>query len=224
MTKIFFQPVLDDLGAEFGPLDNAVEKWAALSTNLLAYLPSIHAALRAHFPPESAPRRIFQEGESTFQSLLANLQSSEETAMGYLNLRFYIYLNGFLSACQESLEKHAYNEGLDPAELVIKSYYKPFFFQRADIPTGEILSMLARDLEQLRGAPHDRKGILLALRIRKGIVSTLVESYCPTHPSLYPWVQQLGSIKIQNSPEVIGDVMTMLENILQEIKRSHTKE
>ncbi len=222
MTKSFFQPNLDALGAEFGPLDNTVEKWATLSPNLLAHLSAIHTTLEAYFPPESAPQRIFIEGESTYQSLLTSLQPSEETAIGYLNLRFYIYLNGFLSACQESLEKHNYNEGLNPAEMVEKSYYRPFFFQRADIPTAEISSMLAHDLEQLRAVPHDRKGILLALRIRKGTVSTLTESYCPTHPSLYPWVQQLDGIKAQNSPEVIGKIKSALELIQQALIKERT--
>jgi len=98
-----------------------------------------------------------------------------------------------------------------------KSYYKPFFFQRADIPTGEILSMMEDDLAQLDTAPHDQKGVLLALRTRKGIVSTLTESYCPTHPRLYPLVQQLNDIKAHNSPEMIGEVISALESILQNI-------
>ena len=215
MPGPFFQPVLDALGAEFGPLDNAVEKWAALSPSLLAHLPTIHAALDAHFPPESAPQRIFREGINSYQALLANLQPDEETATGYLNLRFYIYLNGFLSACQESLEKHAYNDSLDPAALVEKSYYKPFFFQRADISSEEILSMLESDLAQLNAVPRDRRGVLLALRTRKGVVSTLTESYCPTHPGLYPLVQQLNGIQAQNSPQVIEEVITGLGAIQQ---------
>ncbi|MEJ2759009.1 MAG: hypothetical protein P8046_11060, partial [Anaerolineales bacterium] len=161
MTENFFQPVLDALGAEFGPLDNVVEKWAALAPNLLAHLPNIYTTLEAHCPRESAPHHIFREGENTYRSLLAGLEQSDETATGYLNLRFYIYLNGFLSACQESLEKYTYNDSLDPAALVEKSYYKPFFFQRADIPTEEILSMLESDLTQLQSVTQDQKGVLL---------------------------------------------------------------
>jgi len=103
MTQPYFQPVLDALGAEFGPLDNTEEKWTALSPDLLAHFPNINATLDAHFPPESAPHRIFREGASTYQSLLANLRPDEDTATGYLNLRLYIYLNGFLSACQEAM-------------------------------------------------------------------------------------------------------------------------
>lgn len=217
------QPVLDALGAEFGSLDNTAEKWAALAPNLQAHLPTVRAVLEEHFPTASAPLRIFHQGAETYQSLLAEIEQSGQpdaataTAAGYLNLRFYIYLSGFLAACRESLEKCAYNDGLDPAELVEKSYYRPYFFARAVFSTDEMIAMLEDDLAQLHAAPRDKKGILLAVRIRKGIVSTLAESYCPTHPLFYPWVQQLEGIPTQNSTAMIDVIITTLETIRGEI-------
>lgn len=225
MNAPFIKPQLDALGAAFGPLDNAVEKWASLASDLLTHLDSIHSAIDAHFPAESAPQRTFQQGVETYQSLLAAIKQSGQpgevlaTASGFLNLRFYIYLNGFLSACQESLEKYAFNDGLDPSDLVEKSYYRPYFFARAVYSTEEMIAMLEDDLAQLHAAPRDRKGILLALRIRKGAVSTLTESYCPTHPLLYPWVQRLEGVPTKNSPEMIEEILIALKAIQQHIAK-----
>lgn len=229
MDTTYLKPQLAALGVAFGPLDNTVEKWTALAPDLLAHMAPIHAALDTYFPAGSAPQRIFQEGETTYRTLLAEIEKSGQSAevttsaTGFLNLRFYIYLNGFLSACQESLEKVAYNDGLDPAELVEKSYYRPYFFARSVYSTDEMIAMLADDLEQLRTAPQDKKGILLAVRIRKGAISTLTESYCPTHPLLYHWVQRLESIPTQNNIAMVDVICTALENIQREVMYTKTE-
>ena len=185
----FLSVVIDRLGSQFGSLDNQVEKWTDQGQALADFLPLIQDSLEEHFPSESFPIRIFDQASSRYQSLLAGLADTEQPARGYLNLRFYIMLNGFLAACQESLEKAGWNDNLDPSDLVEKSYYTPYFFERVTYTLEEILALLDEDIERLENASRDQKGVLLALRIRKGTALTLTESYCPLHPRLYPWLQ-----------------------------------
>lgn len=205
-----FSGVIDALGEEFGALDNQIEKWRGREEVMAAFFPQIGAALEAHFPPDSAPVTIFSQAATRYQSLLAGLDGD---ANGYLNLRFYIMLNGFLAACQESLEKAALNESLDPAGLVARSYYTPFFFERAALTTAEVRQMLAADLEELAGISRDMRGVLAAERIRKGTVSMLAESYCPNHPKLYPLVAALEKIRARKDPAVIDEVAGALAEI-----------
>lgn len=202
--------VIAALGEEFGALDNQIEKWRGREEALAAYFLQIDAGLKAHFPPDSAPITVFEQAVQRYQSLLNGL---DEDANGYLNLRFYIMLNGFLAACRESLEKSALNESLDPAGLVVNSYYTPFFFERAALSTDEVGQMLAADLEQLAGASRDMRGVLAAERIRKGTASMLAESYCPNHPALYPLVAVLEKIKARKDPAVIDDITGVLNKI-----------
>ncbi len=122
-------------------------------------------------------------------------------------------LNGFLAACRESLEKAALNESLDPAGLVVKSYYTPFFFDRSGLTTDEVRQMLDADLEQLAGISRDLRGALAAERIRKGTASMLAESYCPNHPALYPRVAVLEKIKLRKDPAVIDEVAGAIAGI-----------
>jgi len=205
-----FSGVIAALGEEFGALDNQIDKWRGREKALAAYFPQIEAELKAQFPPGSAPITIFEQAVHHYQSLLTGL---DEEAIGYLNLRFYIMLNGFLAACAESLEKAALNESLDPASLVVKSYYNPFFFERAALIAGEVQQMLAADLEQLAGISRDMRGILTAERIRKGTVSMLAESYCPKHPALYPLVAGLEQIQARKDPAVIDEIIATLTRL-----------
>ena len=210
----FLSDTLDELGARFGALDNTVEKWIAQDNALTGFFDQIASELKTYFAPDSAPLRIFKQAVDRYQNLLAGLN---DPSRGYLNLRFYIMLNGFLAACQESLEKAALNDALDPAVLVEKSYYKPFFFDRVTLSTEEVRQMLASDLEQLSTASRDQKGVLLANRIRKGTAAALMETFCPAHPGLYPLAAELEKIKTRNDPNTIDEVASALKNLLAEL-------
>lgn len=202
--------VINALGEEFGALDNQIEKWRGREQGLTAYFPQIKAGLKAHFAPDSAPITVFEQAVHRYQILQTGLDGDTN---GYLNLRFYIMLNGFLAACAESLEKAALNEALDPAGLVAKSYYAPFFFERAALTADEVRLMLAADLEQLAATGRDLRGVLAAERIRKGTTSMLAESYCPNHPALYPLVAVLEKIRARKDPAVIAEVTDAIEAI-----------
>lgn len=218
-----FQAILSRLAEQYGKLDNQAERWAGHQQGLLNLIPEIEQALADHFPPDSAPIQIFIRGCDIYSNLLADLSKDENnsqtgpTAAAYLNLRFYIQLNGFLQACQESLDKFALNPSLDPAELVRKSYYTPYFFERSNLTRAEIVQLLEDEITQLHTAPRDRSGIMQAMRIRKGVFATLAESYCPTHPRLYPLVQELDAIKASRDPGVIDELQLKLEQILGSI-------
>ena len=206
-------PVLQALGEQFGRLDNQVEKWIGLDTKVLALLPVIRQGLDDHFPPGRYPIECFSGAVQTYQRLLDSIPADETIANGYLNLRFYIMLNGFLAACQESLEKAALNESLDASVLVEKSYYKPYFFDRVAYTKEEIIALLTEDIQRLEDAPHDQKGVLLALRLRKGTVLTLAESFCPLHPRLYPLVTALENIPVSKDPVLIAAIISAMEKI-----------
>jgi hypothetical protein len=205
-----FSEVIAALGEEFGALDNQIEKWHGREKTMAAYFPQIEIGLKAHFAPDSEPITVFEQAAHHYQSLLTGLAGD---ANGYLNLRFYIMLNGFLAACRESLEKAALNESLDPAGLVVKSYYTPFFFERAALTTDEVRQMLDADLEQLAATGRDLRGVLAAERIRKGTASMLAESYCPKHPALYPLVAALDKIRARKDPSVIDEVAEAIAGI-----------
>ena len=207
----FLSDTLDELGAKFGTLDNTAEKWTAQDNALTGFFEQIASELKIYFAPESTPIRVFNQAINRYQSLLTGLNGPSR---GYLNLRFFIMLNGFMAACQESLEKAALNDTLDPAVLVEKSYYKPYFFDRVTLSTGEVRQMLAADLEQLSTASRDHKGVLLANRIRKGTVATLLETYCPAHPELYPLAAALEKIQVRNDPAVMDAVASAIKNLL----------
>jgi len=215
-----FRDIIQALGQQFGQYDNQVERWAAHTEALTGRFPGIQGALAASFGAGSTPAQIFTKATERHQHLAAALgqqalpPGDQITAAGYLNLRFYIYLNGFLQACAESLEKVAYNAGLNPSELVEKSYYKPYFFDRVTVSTEEVKAILQADREQLGRLPLDKKGIVQAVRIRKGVVSTLTESYCPAHPWLYPQVARLNALKNSTAPSSIGEIERQLEMIL----------
>ena len=220
MSAQTLNEILAALGRQFGHLDNQVEKWAALGEELAAYDSQIEEALQANFGADSTPTQIFVDAAARRTGLAADLTdrplSAEDRvlATGYLYLRFFIYLNGFLQACVESLEKVRLNAGLDAAELVEKSYYKPYFFDRVTITTDEIITMLEADLSRLQELPQDKKGVVGAFRVRKGVVSTMVESYCPLHPWHYPFVARLDGIPTSANPAVIGEVETHLSELL----------
>jgi hypothetical protein len=220
MAGGFFKSVINTLGEEFGTLDNAAEKWAHQQEELSSYFPEIREHLEEHFPDGSTPLRIFEQGSSTYTRLLGELAAADqppetiELAAATLNLRFYILLNAFLAACQESLEKAALNDSLDAAALVEKSYYTPFFFRRATLSTKEAAAMLEEDIAKLESLPRETKGILAATRIQKGIVATLAETYCPTHPLLYSPVQELDAIRASSTPAVIDEISSRLNDIL----------
>ena len=208
------QPVIDALGEAFGHLDNQVEKWTGLESEILPLMPSIGEQLAGHFLEGGFPIQVFARAKKNYQNLLDSISPEETSANGYLNLRFYIMLNGFLAACQESLEKAAYNDSLDPAELVRKSYYAPYFFDRVAYTREEIIALLEEDIQRLEETTHNQKGVLLALRIRKGTVLTLTESYCPLHPRLYPLVTALEPITVSKDPATISTTISALKNIL----------
>lgn len=226
MGAVEFRKIIDDLGQQFGHLDNRVEKWAANSASLNGYNHQIKQVIADSFEAGSTPAHIFSQAVDMHQSLLEEIPArhlpadEKNIAAGYLNLRFYIYLNGFLQACAESLERAEYNPSLDPAELVKSSYYKPYFFERVTVTTSEAVAMLKDDLERLQTAPRDKKGVVQAIRIRKGVVSTLTESYCPAHPWHYPPVARMDAIKTSADPAVIEQIELILTQILQELKDS----
>jgi hypothetical protein len=207
------QPIIDTLGEVFGRLDNQVEKWVGLDAKLIPLIPEIEKALAEHFPVDSLPLKSFSDAARTYQHLLDSIPEEETTANGYLNLRFYIMLNGFMAACKESLEKVGYNDSLDPVKLVEKSYYKPYFFDRVTYTKEEIIALLEEDIQRLEKTTQNQKGVLLALRIRKGMVLTLTESYCPLHPRLYPLVADLDQIAVSKDPAVIPEVLDRLIEI-----------
>lgn len=224
MAAQSFDDILAALGRQFGQLDNAVEKWAALGADLAEYDAAIREALLAQFGAGSAPEQIFTQAAAKRDALAAALPAKaladegQPMAAGYLHLRCFVYLNGFLQACAESVEKVRLNAGLDAAELVEKSYYRPYFFERVTISTDEVVAMLEADLARLREMPQDKKGVVGALRIRKGIVSTMVESYCPAHPWYYPLAARLDAIPTSADPAVIGQIEAQLAEILAGIK------
>ncbi|MFN2143969.1 MAG: hypothetical protein ACK2T7_01390 [Anaerolineales bacterium] len=213
----FLQPALQALREQFGRLDNQVDKWIGHETGISALLPAIRHGLEDHFLPDSYPVACFSGAIEIYQGLLDSIPAEETAANGYLNLRFYIMLNGFLAACQESLEKASLNESLDPAALVEKSYYKPYFFERVAYSREEIINLLTEDIQQMEDASPDQKGVLLALRIRKGTVLTLTESYCPLHPRLYPLVADLENLPVSKDPALIADTIKALNKILSGI-------
>ena len=205
--------IIQVLGETLGHLDNQVEKWIGREDQIRALLPHTREQLLNHFPENSVPIRIMAHAEHTYRQLLAALSPEEQTANGYLNLRFYIMLNGFLAACQESLEKVKHNHSLDPAVLVEKSYYTPYFFDRVTYTREEIIDLLDEDIARLETASLDQKGVMLALRIRKGTALTLTESYCPLHPRLYPLVAELEQVPISKDPAVITSIIEKLTTI-----------
>jgi len=73
--------------------------------------------------------------------------------------------------------------------------------------------MLEEESGKLADIPRDRSGVMVAMRIRNGVVTTLAESYCPTHPMLYPLVQDLDSVKASSDPRVIDEVVAKLDAI-----------
>lgn len=216
MSRKAFQEILDTLADHFGKLDNQVERWSGHQGALVALFPGIEHALSSSFAPESAPLKIFAQGKGTYLDLLGELSGAQdaEVPTAFLNLRFFILLNAFLQACQESMDKAALNPSLDPAALVERSYYTPYFFDRVTLSSEEMIRMIGEDIKRLEAATPDRDGILLAMRIRKGVVTTLAESYCPTHPMLYPSVQDLDAVKASSDPAVIDTVKDKLEAIL----------
>lgn len=216
-----FQTILDSLADQYGKLDNQVERWAGHHQGLKLILHEVELALKSSFPEGSPPTAIFSQGQETYLKLLEDLATDGtefETPAAYLNLRFFILLNAFLQACQESLDRAALNPSLDPAEQVKNSYYAPYFFERAALPGGEMIRMVEEEISQLQAAPQDSSGIMLAMRARKGIYATLAESYCPTHPKLYPLVQELDAIKASNNPGVIEVVTAKLQEILAALR------
>ena len=220
MSSHTFQTILDTLADQYGLLDNQVERWAGHHQGLIDLFPEIEQALVTSFAEDSEPIRIFEQGRDRYTQLLGDLSNNSkatdlvETASAYLNLRFFILLNAFLQACQESLEKSFHNPSLDPAELVRKSYYTPYFFDRVTVSRTEMIQMLEEEIAQILAAPRDQSGILQAMRTRKGVYATLAESYCPTHPILYPLVQELDAIKVRSNPDVVDEIANKLEEIL----------
>ena len=126
-------------------------------------------------------------------------------------------LNGFLAACDESLEKYKHNHSLIPADLVEKSYYTPYFFERVVYTRQEITALLDEDIQRLESTNPDQKGVLLALRIRKGTALTLTESYCPLHPRLYPLVAELEQVPVSKDPATITQILEKLTAIRKAI-------
>ena len=223
MSSRAFLAILSQLSEQFGRLDNQVERWIGRHQGLLDIFPEIEQALADHFAPDSAPIHIFERGRGTYAQLLSEISEdgngsqTGQTAAAYLNLRFYILLNGFLQACQESLDKSALNPSLDPAELVRKSYYTPYFFERSSLTRGDVIQMLDDEIVRLNAVPRDHIGIMQAMRIRKGVFAALAESYCPTHPRLYPLVQELDGIKFSRDPGMINELELKLKEILASI-------
>ncbi|HKJ27541.1 MAG TPA: hypothetical protein VJ965_07880, partial [Anaerolineales bacterium] len=111
MSVEIVQGLIDALGRQFGQYDNEVGQWAAHSEALAGFFPQVEAGLAASFAVNGAPLPIFARAVETYTGLLDALPAHDlspedlKIAAGYLNLRFYIYLNGFLQACAESLEK-----------------------------------------------------------------------------------------------------------------------
>jgi hypothetical protein len=213
----FLSGVIDQLGKQFGSLDNQVEKWTNQGLAIDRFLPIITDSLANHFPSESYPVMTFKQASARYQSLRSGLTDTEKPARGYLNLRFYIMLNGFLAACQESLEKAAWNDSLDPTVLLEKSYYTPYFFERVTYTREEIISLIDEDIARLENSPQDQKGVLTALRIRKGTALTLTESYCPLHPRLYPLVAALEQVPVSKDPAVIIAILDQLRAIRDQL-------
>ena len=98
----------------------------------------------------------------------------------------------------------------DPADLVRRSNYAPYFYARAVLTPDDVKEMLDADISRLRDAPLDRSGIVLAMRVRKGTVLALTETFCPLHPTLYPLVAELESIRLSKDPAVIGEMIEKL--------------
>lgn len=223
MSGRAFKAILDTLAEQYGRMDNQVKQWAGHQHGLLNLIPGIEQALAEHFRPGSTPIQTFARGRDTYTDLLAELSEltndsqTGRTAAAYLNLRFYIMLNGFLQACQEALDKFSLNASLDPAELVQKSYYTPYFFERSNLTRVEMIRILEDEIVQLQSVPRDRSGIMQAMRIRKGVYATLAETYCLTHPWLYPLVQELDAIKASRDPGVIDQLERTLKEVLASI-------
>ncbi len=233
MASNQFDELIDALGKKLGALDNQVEKWVGESATLQETFAPITSALTASFGEQSAPVGIFSQAVDTYEDLSrqvaqANVPEIQRSAaLGLLNLRFYIMLNAFLSAASETMQKTALNEGLDPAQTLLKSYYAPYFFERRPISTDDMIAMLEADLTQLRESPRDTKGVMSALRIRKGTFSSLAEMYCSHYPLLYYYAQQLEQIRPSKDPAVIDAIEQAIEKILTQVrqnkKRSETR-
>jgi hypothetical protein len=104
-----------------------------------------------------------------------------------------------------------------PADLVEKSYYKPYFFDRVAYTKEEIITLLDEDIHQLENAAPDQKGVLLALRIRKGTALTMTENYCPLHPRLYPLVAELEQVPVSKDPATIAIILEKLSELRKAI-------
>jgi hypothetical protein len=188
--------LLSVLGARFGRLDNSPEGWSEQTASLQELNPQVADALAACFGQDSEPVGTYQQAVETFQGLISELASEDRLARGHLNLRFFIMLNGFLAACRETLEKSAFDSQLNAAELVMRSYYAPYFFDRVTLSTSEVITMVEDDIRQLQTLPDTPQGRAAGGRILKGTALALGENYCPRHPQFFVLVAQLETFRI----------------------------
>lgn len=204
------QPAIYALNRTFGELDNDPAKWADTGEDLAAHLPEIEQQLTESFNDDQSPVEIFRVAVKKYRELAATIQTEGKLVQGYHHLRFYILLQAFLAACRESLDKAAIDDFDDPADLVRRSNYAPYFYARAVLTPDDVKEMLDADISRLRDAPLDRSGIVLAMRVRKGTVLALTETFCPLHPTLYPLVAELESIQLSKDPAVISEMIEKL--------------
>ncbi|MBN2503365.1 MAG: hypothetical protein JXB38_21495 [Anaerolineales bacterium] len=222
--------IRDELGAFFGALDNEIAKWTGQETRLQAFFPPIQAALTGTLGTQAEPVQTFHTGVADYTALLVSLHASGEPAeviavgVGFLNWRMYLLLNSFLLAVQEAAQKFSPAE-VEKIEAYIRtSYYTPYFFTRLVIDTGDVLNLLAQDIQQLDAAPHDKRGLLVAMRIKKGLYATLIEEYCPTHPLIYYFVSELNSGTDNARIENIAVIRARLTNLQTQIRRLYAAE
>jgi hypothetical protein len=178
-----------------------------------AHLPEIEQQLAESFSDDQSPVKTFRDAAQTYLEMAETIPAGEALVQGYHHLRFYILLQAFLAACRESLDRAAVDNFDDPADLVGRSNYAPYFYDRAVLKPEDVKEMLDADITRLKAAPHDRSGIVQAMRIRKGTVLAFTETFCPLHPTLYPLVGELESVRLSKDPAVIGAMIEKLEAI-----------
>lgn len=205
--------LLSAIGTCFGRLDNAPEGWGEQTGSLQTFDPRISAALTECFGPDSEPVRTYQQSARTYHHLIRTLAPEDQLVRGHLNLRFFIMLNGFLAACREAVEKADFDPTLNAAELVRRSYYAPYFFDRVTLTSEEVLTMLEEDIRQLDTLPDTPKGRAAAGRICKGTALALIENYCPLHPEIFPLAAELESYRLLREQDRLLAARDLMETI-----------
>ena len=222
--------IKDELGAFFGALDNEIAKWTGQETCLQTYFSPIKTALTGALGAQAETVQVFLTGVKDYTALLESMNISNEpeeviaAGVGFLNWRMFLLLNSFLLAIQEASQNFFPTE-IEKIENHIRTgYYKPYFFTRPVLNTTDVLDLLEQDIHQLDEIPRDKRGLLAALRIKKGIYATLSEQYCPTHPLIYYFIGELNTSTNNAKTENIAVLHDHLSVLQTQIRRLYVAE